>query len=249
MEGWLVFLVIFVVLSGAAMMAVVYSLEKQRRQELAGAANRLGFSFSQHPEPGLLERLQRFRLFSRGRSRKIRNVMCRQIHDIHVTLFDYRYTTNSGRHSRSHDQTVVLFETKRLNLPFFTLRPENVFHKLGAALGYQDIDFENHPGFSEAFLLQGPDEAAIRDLFGDEVLAYFARHPSVCAEGDGSALIFYRGEKRVAPAQIEGFVEEGLDMLSATMEKEGELGILPWVGLGPLEEQAAHNELEPVWWE
>lgn len=239
MDGWIVLFVAVAVVSVAAVVAMFYYLEKRRTEEMGLEAGRLGFSFAPEPEPGLLDSLGAFRLFSQGRSRKIRNVLRHQVDDIQITLFDYRYTTSSGRHNRVHAQTVGLFETGRLELPFFTLRPEHLFHRLAGALGYQDIDFEQHPAFSEAYLLQGGDETQIRSVFRQNLLAYFARHPGVCAEGMGSRLIFYRQERRVDPAQLEGFVEEGLDVLSATLEAEGDVGIAPWLDLRRTEAQAA----------
>jgi len=237
------------VVAVAAIVAAVYYLEKRRTEEMSMAAERLGFTFSPEPEPGLPERLGSFRLFSQGRSRKIRNVMRGQLDDIQVRVFDYRFTTSGGKHHRTHDQTVGLFETGRLGLPFFALRPEHLFHRLASAMGYQDIDFEHQPAFSEAYLLQGQDETQIRTLFHESLLAYFARHPGVCTEGDGSLLVFYRQERRVDPSQLEGFVEEGLDVLSATLEATGEVGVAPWLELAPSEVRPTQEETEVVWQE
>jgi hypothetical protein len=211
------------------------------------AAERLGFSFAPQADPGLQDGLQGFRLCSKGRSRKIRNLMWRPVDGIQVTLFDYHYTTSSGRHNQNHRQTAVLLETDRLKLPCFSLRPEHVFHRLAGALGYQDIDFEHHPAFSEAYLLQGPDEAAIRSLFDEEMLGYFARHPGLCVEGEGSRLIVYRADKRVDPAQLRDLVEEGLDVLSATAQQDDALGLLPWLDFGPAQTPSVQEEPEVVW--
>jgi hypothetical protein len=247
MDGWIVLFVFVAVAAVAAIVSLFYYLEKKRTEEMGLAAERLGFSFSAEPEPGLLEGLRSLRLFSQGRSRKIRSVLRHQVDDIQITLFDYRFTTSSGKHNRTHDQTVGLFETERLELPAFALRPEHVFHRLAGALGYQDIDFEQDPAFSEAVLLQGRDEHHIRSLFDRNLLAYFARHPGVCAEGEGSRLVFYRQERRVEPAQLEGFVEEGLDVLSAMLEAGGDVGVVPWLEFGSAAAQATREEPEVVW--
>jgi hypothetical protein len=249
MDSWLVLFVFLVVAAVAGIMAVLYYLERQRTEEMGLVARRLGFSFSPVAPPDLLERLGGFRLFSQGRSRKIRNVMRRQIDDIQVTLFDYRFRTSGGKHSRTHAQTVGLFETGRLDLPFFTLRPEHLLHRLAGALGYQDIDFEQHADFSEAFLLQGRNETEIRSLFDWNLRSYFARHPGVCAEGDGTRLIFYRQERKVDPDHLDSFVEEGLDVLSATLEAEGDLGVDAWLELSTPQAHPAQEEPEVTWWD
>ena len=247
MDGWIVLFIFAAVAAAAAIVSLFYYLEKKRTEAMGVAAKRLGFSFSAGPEPGLLDGLRSFRLFSQGRSRKIRNVLRRQVDDIQITLFDYRFTTSGGKHNRTHDQTVGLFETVRLEVPSFVLRPEHVFHRLAGALGYQDIDFEQDPAFSEAVLLQGRDEDHIRSLFDRNLLAYFARHPGVCTEGEGPRLVFYRQERRVDPAQLEGFVEEGLDVLSAMLEAGGDTGIAPWLELSPATVPPPQEEPETAW--
>jgi hypothetical protein len=247
MDGWIVLFVFAAVAAVAAIVSLFYYLERKRTEEMGLAAERLGFSFSIVPEPGLLEGLRSFRLFSQGRSRRIRNVLRRHVDHIQITLFDYRFTTSGGKHNRTHDQTVGLFETARLELPAFALRPEHVFHRLAGALGYQDIDFEQDPAFSEAVLLQGRDEDQIRSLFDRNLLAYFARHPGVCTEGEGSRLVFYRQERRVDPAQLEGFVEEGLDVLSAMLEAGGDVGIAPWLELSPATVYSTHEKPKTAW--
>jgi len=163
--------------------------------------------------PDLQERLGPFHLFSQGHSRKIENVLRREIHDIAVTLFEYRYRTNSGKHTRTHHQTVLLFETQRLQLPLFNLRPEGMFHRIAKRFGYQDISFGDHPVFSESYLLRGHEEAQIRELFTEEVLNYYSRHDDLCTEGDGQRLVFYRRGQMVEPGWLEGFLEQGLDVL------------------------------------
>jgi len=46
-------------------------------------------------------------------------------------------------------------DCNKLKLPFFELKPENTFHKIGQVFGYQDIDFEAFPNFSKGYLLRG----------------------------------------------------------------------------------------------
>jgi hypothetical protein len=214
---------VLLVVVGVAVVAIIllqYYQEQKRTEEMQGAAGRMGFSFQSEGEPGLLGRLGRFHLFSQGRSRKIHNMMHKRIDDLAVMLFDYRYTTSSGKHSHTHNQTVLLLETERLRLPFFSLRPEGLLHKLAGSFGYQDIDFEVHPVFSETYLLQGDDEARVRAAFGEDVLGYYARHDKLCTEGEGQHLTFYRADRRVQPWQMEGFVKQGLEVLDLFVAKE-----------------------------
>lgn len=231
MEGQFYLLIVFVALGALAVGVILYYREKKRREDLWSVAGRLGFSFSVEGDPHLLSGLGQFHLFSQGRSRKVRNVMHGEIQDIVVSLFDYRYTTGSGRHNHAHDQTVLLFSSERLALPSFTLRPEGLFHRMAGALGYEDIDFDSSPAFSDAYLLKGADEDRIRAIFTPEVRAYYTRHSRLCTEGERGRLVHYRAGRRVSPERIESWLQEGLDVLDLFVDKEEGAGTLPLWGL------------------
>jgi hypothetical protein len=220
MDGFFALLLVGVGVAVVAIIVLRVYQEQKRTEEMQVVAGRMGFSFAAGGEPSLQGRLGRFCLFSQGRSRKARNVLRQEVRGMGVTLFDYRYTTGSGEHNQTRDQTVALFETDRLHLPAFSLRPEGVFHKLAGSFGYQDIDFEAHPVFSEAYLLRGDDEARIRAAFRDEALGYLARYRDLCIEGDGQRLIFYRARRRVDPGMMEGFLQQGLEVVGLFLEEE-----------------------------
>jgi hypothetical protein len=194
--------------------------EEERRRQWLAVAETKGFRFSAEADPALWTAVAPFHLFSQGRSRKIVNVMRTDVDDVSVSLFDYRFTTGSGRHSHTHRQTVALLESERIRLPRFTLRPEGLFHKLGSFLGYQDIDFEAHPQFSDAYLLQGDDEASIREVFADPVLSYYAVRGGLCTEGNGHQVVYYRADRQIPPERIEAFLEEGLGIVRLFCEKD-----------------------------
>jgi hypothetical protein len=200
----------------AAIISVVacfsYLAEKKRREALQRVADELGFTFSQK-DPGLLLRFAGMHLFSQGHGQRITNVLQGEANGLRVDLFDYTFTIGGGKSSSTHRQTVVSFVLPDRDLPAFSLRPENTFHRIGAWFGYQDINFEDFPVFSKRYLLRGPDEPAIRKLFTPEVMTFYEGLTGVCTEGAGCVLIFYRERHRVAPEQTRGFLEEGFGVL------------------------------------
>ena len=107
----------------------------------------------------------------------------------------------------------MFFRSLKLNLPDFSLRPENVFHKIGSAFGDKDIDFETHPIFSKSYLLRGDNEAAIRGLFNNELLNFIQSQQKISIEGSGNQIIFYRHRNRIKPEEVESFMEEGFQVL------------------------------------
>ncbi|MFA5598373.1 MAG: hypothetical protein WDA26_12485 [Pusillimonas sp.] len=52
-----------------------------------------------------------------------------------------------------------------MNLPISSIYDETIWEKVVAAIGGQDIDFDDDPAFSSRFTLQGPSEVNIRDFY------------------------------------------------------------------------------------
>ena len=143
---WVLFLAIAVVAIGVWFAA--YQAEKLREEQLGAVASRLGFQFWPESQSRLVERLSIFQLFSQGHSRKAWNIMNGHAGDVKVQLFDYKYVTGGGKSSRTWKQTVILFESDRLRLPAFSLRPQGFWDRIAGAFGQQDIEFEASPDFS-----------------------------------------------------------------------------------------------------
>jgi hypothetical protein len=193
---------------------VAHQMEKKRAEALQAAASSMRFTFSRKAEPGFLERLKQFHLFSQGHSKKITNVLRGQAGDLDVSVFEYAYRTGGGQHSHHWSQTVILFESDDMGLPQFTLRPENVFHKIGQVFGYQDIDFDSHPEFSKRYLLKGENEESVRWLFGDDALSFYEADRKLSTEASGRQLIHYRSDKKVKPELIQEFITQGVRVLT-----------------------------------
>lgn len=88
----------------------VYSLygrsraEKLRAQQLAKFAELNEFQFM--PQGGMIEP-RPGSLFRHGHSQKVRNVVLGDLHKLPFRLFEYEYTTGSGKSSQLHDQMVM----------------------------------------------------------------------------------------------------------------------------------------------
>ena len=133
--------------------------------------------------------------------------------DLEVAIFDYRYTTGSGKHKHTWNHSVVCFRFVGTVLPVFSLRPENMGHKIGQWFGSQDIDFDTHRTFSKRYLLRGSDEAAVRGIFKKDVLDFYEGKMGLCTEGAGNTLLFYREGTRTKPEGVRAFMEEGFGVL------------------------------------
>jgi len=215
MKDELIFTIIGIVFSiffVGLLILIFWRKGKKRTEQFALISAELKLNFFPKGSTSLFERLKPFYLFSKGRSRKIKNLMEGEANKVELAIFDYQYTTGGGENSHTYRQSILFFRSPKLYLPDFSLRPENVFHKIGGAFGYKDIDFETHPIFSKSYLLRGDNEAAIRGLFNNKLLNFIQSQQKISIEGSGDQLIFYRNKNRVKPEEVESFMEEGFQV-------------------------------------
>ncbi len=195
-------------LVGGAIALAAYMYEKKRTAAMDQAAQQLGLPFFPKGDMSLVEQLSHFKLFSKGRARKIKNMIHGDAGAVEVGIFDYQYTIGSGKNSSTHKQTVITFRDDHLTLPQFLLRPEGFFDKIGGMIGLQDIDFETHPVFSKSFVLQGESETQIREQFNPDVLTFFEENQGWTVEAGLQHLTIFKPNKRVAPEQVRSFMED-----------------------------------------
>jgi hypothetical protein len=179
---------------------------KQRTLQLQSAATMLGWQFAQAAPMNWIANVEKFSLFNQGHSKSITNLIYGEREGVKTALFDYEYVTGYGKNRTTHRQSVVYFEPRDLNLPFFSLCPERTFHKIIAAFGYQDIDFGNRPEFSSRYLLRGPDEQAVRNSFSEAALGFYEMNPGTCTDGGGNQLFVFRQGHRMPPLEAQSFI-------------------------------------------
>lgn len=192
--------------------------EKKRREALRQVADDMGLEYLEEGSHDLslsLESMHESKLFNRGRARRFRSVIQGQTDDVSIYLFDYFFTTGSGKHSRTHRQTVACLQSPNLALPQFAMRPQGaIVDAIGKSLGGQDIDFESHPEFSRQFVLQGGDEMAIRENFSPTVLEFFEQHAGISVEGLGNGLFFYRHNRRMPPDGMRELLRQAYEVFA-----------------------------------
>jgi len=215
---WIVpiMIVFWALFIGLAVFLIVYNKrkERERTQALQQLAATLGWSFAADAPLTQIAWLDRFTLFSQGRSRQIKNFMYGQAQGVKAAVFDYIYVTGSGKSQQTHYQTVVYLEPLNVALPMFSLRPETLFHRMLSAFGYQDIDFGQRPEFSKQYILRGQNELAIRQTFNDRVLSFFEGYAGTCMDAGGNQLFIYRAGQRFEPFEIQGYVGIGLHAMN-----------------------------------
>lgn len=211
---WIIVAIVLIIVIPIAVVAVLKN--QQRRKQIRAALEQMGYVVTDVHVDADLEPFAISRLGDQGVIdwRGLRF----QVDDALITVFDFMAVSWAGRGpnrrmTKADRQTVLLFESERLNLPTFLLRPETLGAKVRNALGQQDIDFDQHPDFSSAYVLHGPDESQIRALFTNEKLDFFAHTRGLGVEGFGQKLLCYRPKKVVSAKEFNSFLKEGLAVL------------------------------------
>lgn len=150
-----------------------------------------------------LQRLQKFSVFRLGNMRKAKNIMRVRRNSGDWTIFDYHIRTgHSGRYTSAHYYNLAVFLVRHdKNIPNFLMYKENFLSKLSTALGFNDINFDTHPTFSQRYVLKS-DDPNIRGAFSHQLLSYFERYDfNFAIQSVGNEIIFYR-MNRLAPYEI-----------------------------------------------
>ena len=102
-------------------------------------------------------------------------------------------------------------------MPVFILDKENLMSSLYGLSGLQDIDFKNHPDFSNRFFLSGEDKKSIRSFFTNDLIFFFESHPLYYIESKGDSILI-RGKERLASIQeikhLLAFTDEFIKLLN-----------------------------------
>ncbi|MEM8867981.1 MAG: hypothetical protein AAGC73_06905 [Verrucomicrobiota bacterium] len=216
-DDWIALIIIpSVIVFIVGMIILGYRAQKKRSERLAGIAEGLGMQFTPDSQKSDGFGFSHMPLFSKGRSRRIRNLMSGPMADADGYLFDYRYTTGGGKNSSTYNQTVAVFHVPQHDLPGFSCKPEHFFHKVADMFGYDDINFESYPVFSKNFRLTGTNEAAVRTIFSPQVIELLQKQTdkpwSIDAEGKWIAI--YRPSRRIPPEQWSEFLLESTSLLN-----------------------------------
>ena len=90
---------------------------------------------------------------------------------------------------------------------------------IGGMIGLQDIDFEQHPGFSKAFVLKSSDEMVTREFFDETLLDLFASKPDMTFETLPTGFIVFRRWKTRRPEELQDLLEEGYTLFQALRDR------------------------------
>jgi len=188
--------------------------KKRRIENLKSLAQSQGFSFHEIVPDKILRKVLDFYIYKSEGHPEANNLIQGQSDGHDFYFFDYHYTTGDQKISTRHHTNLILLTDPSMNLPFFTLRPENLVDKIGGYFGLDDIDFKDYPEFSSEYLLRGKDEPAIRQTFNDGIIKFYESHGGMYTEGqDQRLLITIEGYGDLVPAdKIMEFIDRSWEI-------------------------------------
>lgn len=223
---------LLVVLFFALVIALIIAFsiaEKKRRERLVAFAAENGYEYFPHGDPTGAEppgcsfaafgsargqwfrRFEGFSPFGVGHSQSASNLFVKRENPRTWYFFDYRYTTGSGKHQTTHSFWIAATEFPSM-FPSLVVRTEGFFDKIGAFIGFRDIEFESHE-FNERFHVSGSDEKFAYAVVHPQMMEFLLSGPRIDWQMGGPYLLV-AGNGRldvevIAPtrAMMEAFLE------------------------------------------
>ncbi|MFN3257512.1 MAG: hypothetical protein ACE37B_17645 [Ilumatobacter sp.] len=167
-------LAVFAVAIAAIAVTYLFAQRTKRRQieQARALAAKYGFEVdvTTKPPPEL-----RFDLFDRGHSKKVSFQFWRP--GEHDSVFDYQYTTGSGKNSQTFRHTCALVALP-FAAPHTKIGPEGFWSKIGQRLGIRDIEVES-PTFNQRYRVNSDDERFAITMLDGQAIDWFLSANSV----------------------------------------------------------------------
>jgi hypothetical protein len=200
--GLIALVFIVVVVAGA-----IYS--KKRHDAMKHLAAELGFQHDARSSD-VHSRFERFQPLNVGRSRRSKNHLHGRRREIEWNIFDYQYRTGSGKNAKTHSIGVIAAAVP-VQLPAMQVRPENMFDRLAAMAGFDDINFESEQ-FSRRYHVSSNNRRACYEVIHPQMMEYLLAMPDANWQLSGREIALIRNgfypvdEIEPTMRMIEGFV-------------------------------------------
>ena len=127
-----------------------------RVKKMAEIADAMNFAFLPNLGASSVRAIAPFRLFKQGHSQKAYNAMQGKVGDCDVLLFEYSYTTGSGKSQHTTQLTAAVLFDGAASVPDFQLAPKTFFDKIAGFFTHNSVEIEDAPEFTRRCKLMGP---------------------------------------------------------------------------------------------
>jgi hypothetical protein len=168
--------VLFMLFAGlvGVLICVNYVINNKRRQELMAWGEQRGLRFSADDPFDIPERFSQFGLMQEGHSHKAMNVLWREGQTGEAFIFQYQYTTGSGRDQTTHSCCACSWQLP-VNLQEIVIRPEGFFDHVAAWFGHDRIEFESTE-FNKRFHVAGTDKREVYAVITPQMMEFILQH-------------------------------------------------------------------------
>lgn len=113
-------------------------------------------------------------------------------------------TLLEGARQAQQELSITIIQVSEIDalIPDFALEPEGLWSKLFESISGRDIDFDNHPKFSEKYYLRGVHEANVRLFFSEPLIRFLENREEMHIECHRNRLLFYKKRNLLEPDEI-----------------------------------------------
>lgn len=191
---------IFIAIATLVIVAAVFGAmqARKRREALAAWAAGFGMTFAEGKDRSYEYTFPDFRHLKAGEGdRYAQNVVSGTFRNRPLRAFDYHYITtstdNKGHRTTHHHRFSAVIVGCEIPLKPLQLRPEGFFDKIGAAFGFEDINFESAE-FSRRFKVTAPDRKWAYDVLHARAIEFLLAQPPFSMQfGCGNQVMFWTG--------------------------------------------------------
>jgi len=126
-----------------------------------------------------------------------------------LSLFDITYSEGVFI-AKESVQTTLLRVRLTSPVPVFSFDREMLLEKLSHLAGFHDIDFPEHPDFSDDFYVRGNDPKKVRAFFTPELISFFSAYGFYHIMCNGKELIVRQFLRPASPAEASAMIAFGL---------------------------------------
>lgn len=199
-----------------------HKAEQARIAALRAIADAHDWRFDQGSDHRHDEMYGCFGVFKQGHSRRAFNTISgahtinNNPHPIKMGDYLYKVTSHNGKTTTTttYRLSYLIIHLPYTGVPDLTIRAENFFDKIGAAIGFDDIDFESAE-FSRKFMVKSSDKRFAYDVITPTMMEFLMTSPKRSIDQQRGMICITNGVRRWKPEEFMpqlSWISEFLDL-------------------------------------
>ena len=186
-----------------------HKAEKARQAALAQLAEERGWSLSTASDSSHSKQYKDFTVFNLGHTRRAYNTITgtheinNSPHPIKMGDYSYKITSHNGKSTTTttYRLSYLIIHLPYASVPDLFIRAENFMDKIGAAIGFDDIDFESAE-FSKKFLVKSSDKRFAYDVITPQMMEFLMDSPKKSIDQKSGRICITLGTRRWKPEEF-----------------------------------------------